>query len=192
MIARMTPTLGWTRSRHCGRAEGGVTAELRNWSGTYRFTAREVIEARTVGDVRRAVAAGGRVRAVGTRHSFNDLADNGATLVSVTGIPPDPVIDEPARTVTAGAGMSYGALATWLQERGWALGNLGSLPHISIGGATATGTHGSGSRNQILSAAIAGLEFVAADGESRHVSRADPDFDGMPVGLGAFGIVVRV
>jgi alditol oxidase len=169
-----------------------VTAQLRNWSGTYQFTARQVITARTVDEVRRAVAAGGCVRAVGTRHSFNDLADNGATLVSVAGIAPDPVIDTAARTVTAGAGMSYGALAAWLQDRGWALHNLGSLPHISIAGATATGTHGSGSGNQILSAALAGLEYVAADGEVRTADRSAPDFAGMPVGLGAFGIVVRV
>ena len=169
-----------------------MTAELRNWSGTYRFTARELIQARTVADVQRAVAAGGRVRAIGTRHSFSDLADNGATLVSVTGIPPDPVIDEAARTVTVGAGTSYGVLAAWLQDRGWALGNLGSLPHISIAGATATGTHGSGSRNRILSAALAGLDYVAADGELRHAGRPDHDFDGMAVGLGAFGVVVRV
>ena len=67
-----------------------MTSELQNWSGTYRFTARELVSARTVEDVQRAVAAGGRVRALGTRHSFNDLADNGATLVSVTGIAPDP------------------------------------------------------------------------------------------------------
>jgi xylitol oxidase len=173
---------------------GPVTAELRNWSGTYQFTAREVIAAQTVGEVQRAVAkaAGGRVRALGTRHSFNDLADNGATLVDVTGIAPDPVIDAAAGTVTAGAGMSYGALASWLQDRGWALGNLGSLPHISVAGATATGTHGSGSRNQVLSAAVAGLEYVAADGELRRARRGDEGFAGMPVGLGAFGIVVRV
>jgi xylitol oxidase len=169
-----------------------VTSELQNWSGTYRFTARELVSARTVEDVRRAVAAGGRVRALGTTHSFNDLADNGATLVSVTGIAPDPVIDEAAGTVTAGAGMSYGALASWLQGRGWALHNLGSLPHISIAGATATGTHGSGSRNQILSAALAGLEYVAADGELRQAGRQDQEFNGLAVGLGAFGIVVRV
>lgn len=169
-----------------------VTPELWNWSGTYRFTARALVEARTVDDVRRAVAAGGRVRAIGTRHSFNDLADNGATLVSVTGIAPDPVIDEAAGTVTAGAGMSYGALAAWLQDRGLALGNLGSLPHICVGGAIATGTHGSGSGNRILSAAVAGLDYVAADGELRHAARGEPDFDGMAVGLGAFGIVVRV
>lgn len=173
-----------------------VTTELRNWSGNYQFTARAVIAARTIDEVRRAVAEAGagsdRVRAVGTRHSFNDLADNGATLVDVTGIDPAPVIDAEARTVTAGAGTSYGTLAAWLQVRGWALGNLGSLPHISVAGATATGTHGSGSGNQVLSAAVAGLEYVAADGELRRADRATAGFAGIAVGLGAFGIVVRV
>jgi len=169
-----------------------MTSELQTWAGTYRFTARQVIAARTVDDVRRAVTAGGRVRALGTRHSFNDLADNGATLVTVTGIPPDPVLDEASRTVTVGAGTTYGALAAWLQERGWALANMASLPHISIAGATATGTHGSGSRNQILSAAVAGLGYVDADGGLRHAGRPDPGFDAMAVGLGAFGLVVRV
>ena len=169
-----------------------MTAQLSNWSGTYQFTARELVAARTVEEVQRAVAAGGRVRALGTRHSFTDLADNGAVLVSVTGIAPDPVIDATAGTVTAGAGMSYGALASWLQARGWALHNLGSLPHISIAGATATGTHGSGSRNQILSAALTGFDYVAADGELHHADRSAAEFDGMAVGLGAFGIIVRV
>jgi len=173
-----------------------VTAELRNWSGTYQFTAHDVITARTVDEVQQTVAKakadGGRVRAIGTRHSFNDLADNGATLVSVAGIAPDPEIDEAKGTVTVGAGTSYGALAAWLQDRGWALGNLGSLPHISIAGATATGTHGSGSGNQVLSAAVTGLQYVAADGELRQADRSAPDFAGLPVGLGAFGIVVRI
>ena len=173
-----------------------MTGELRTWSGTYQFTARTVIAARTIDDVRRAVTAGNtagtRVRALGTRHSFNDLADNGATLVTVTGIAPDPVLDETARTVTVGGGISYGALASWLQRRGWALHNMGSLPHISVAGATATGTHGSGSRNQILSAAIAGLDYVDADGELRHADRADEEFGALAVGLGAFGIIVRV
>jgi alditol oxidase len=169
-----------------------VTAQLENWSGNYRFTARRVIAARTVDDVRRAVAAEGRVRALGTRHSFNDLADNAATLVTVTGIAADPVLDETSRTVTVGAGTTYGTIAAWLQERGWALHNMGSLPHISIAGAIATGTHGSGSRNRILSASVAGLDYIAADAEPRHATRSDPDFAGLAVGLGAFGIVVRV
>jgi xylitol oxidase len=113
-------------------------------------------------------------------------------LVTVTGIVPDPVLDETSRTVTVGAGTTYGAIASWLGERGWALGNMASLPHISIGGAIATGTHGSGTGNQVLPAAVAGLDYVDAAAELRHIGRSDPDFDGMAVGLGAYGIVVRV
>ena len=171
---------------------GHMTPELRTWAGTYTFKARELIAAKSISDVQRAVAAGGPVRALGSRHSFTDLADTTGTLISVTGIDPDPVLDEPARTVTVGAGMTYGALADWLTERGWALANMASLPHISIGGTIATGTHGSGAGNQILSAAVAGLEFVGADSEVHRARRGDPGFEGIPVGLGAFGIVTRV
>jgi xylitol oxidase len=129
---------------------------------------------------------------VGTRHSFNDLADTTGTLISVQGIDADPVLNPRARTVTVGAGATYGALASWLEERGWALGNLASLPHITIGGAIATGTHGSGFGNQVLAAAVAGLQYVDAAGVVREARRGDADFSGMPVGLGAFGIVTRV
>lgn len=169
-----------------------MTSELRNWAGTFAYSAGRVVHARTVDDVRQAVLEGGRVRAVGTRHSFNDLADTTGTLITVSGIEPDPVLNPEARTVTIGAGVTYGALARWLEERGWALGNMGSLPHITIGGAIATGTHGSGAGNQVLSAAVAGLQYVDAAGADRDARRGDPDFPGMPVGLGAFGIVTRV
>src|SRR5262249_34963154 len=162
--------------------------QLSNWSGTYQFTAREVIAARTIGDVQKAVQHGRKVRAVGTRHSFNDLADDGAPLVDVTGSAPAAVLDEEERTATKAPGHYCGVLAAWLEARGSALHSLRSLPHISIAGAAATGTHGSGSRNKILSAAIAGIEYVAADGEIRQATRGDDSFEGMPVGLGAFGI----
>src|SRR5580692_9010463 len=98
-----------------------VASELRNWAGTYTYTARGIVHARTVDDVRRVVLEGGRVRALGTRHSFNNLADTTGTLISVSGIDPDPVLNPGARTVTIGAGATYGALANWLEERGWAL-----------------------------------------------------------------------
>ena len=119
--------------------------------------------------------SGGRVRALGTRHSFNDLADNGATLVTVTGIaaragPRRGRADGHGRRRRPPTARSRGGC----KRRGWALHNLGSLPHISVAGATATGTHGSGSRNQVLSAAVAALEYVDADGELRHAGRADP------------------
>lgn len=163
----------------------------QNWAGTYTYRA-PIVQAGTVEEVQRLVRAGGRVRALGTRHSFNDLPDTDGTLVSVTGIDPGFVLDEAARTVEVGAGTRYGILARWLHERGWALHNLGSLPHISVGGATATGTHGSGVGNGVLTTAIRAIEYVDATGELARVAVGDADFEGMAVGLGAYGVVVRL
>jgi len=165
----------------------------RTWAGTHTFAAPRILNATTVEQVQDAVRTrAGRVRALGTRHSFHDLADTDGTLITVTGIDPDPVLDESARTVTVGGGIRYGELALWLEERGWALHNMGSLPHISVAGATATGTHGSGNTLGTLSTAVRALEFVDAGGELRTIAAGDPDFAGHVVHLGAIGIVTRI
>lgn len=164
----------------------------RNWAGTYEYTAPTIVEATSVDDVRAAVARPGRVHALGTRHSFTDLPDTTGTLIDVTGLPPVLRLDPEAATATVSAGTRYGDVAVALDEHGWALHNLGSLPHINVGGATATGTHGSGDRNGVLTTAVRALRFVDAAGELREVRRGEPDFAALAVGLGAFGIVVEV
>jgi len=170
-----------------------MTTAGATWAGTHTFTAPSIVEARSIDEVVAAVAGTrGNIRALGTRHSFTDLADTTGTLVTVTDVPAEPELDAAARTVTVGAGTRYGVLAAWLQKRGWALHNLGSLPHISIAGATATATHGSGVGNGCLSTAIAALTYVDADADLVTVGRGEPDFPALAVGLGAFGIVVRV
>ncbi|NQX11692.1 FAD-binding protein [Microbacteriaceae bacterium VKM Ac-2855] len=163
-----------------------------NWAGTYEFTAAEILEPTSIDELRRIVREHDRVRGLGTRHSFNGLADTPGALVFLGALPADPVIDAEAMTVTVGAATRYGVVASHLNGLGFALHNMGSLPHISVAGATATGTHGSGDGNGNLSTAVSALELVTADGELRTVRRGDPGFDGIVVGLGAFGIVTRV
>jgi len=163
-----------------------------NWAGNHTFTAARIHRPETLDEVRRLVAAARHVRAIGTRHSFNGIADSVGDLIDLGGMEPGFVIDRDRMTVTVAANTTYGTLAAYVQAQGYALHNMGSLPHISVVGATATGTHGSGDRNRTLSAAVAGLELVAASGDLVTVRRGDEGFDGMPVGLGAFGIVTRV
>jgi xylitol oxidase len=127
------------------------------------------------------------VRVLGSRHSFNDIADS-AELLSLAGLAPDVRVD--GRTVSFAAGLTYGELAPALD--GLALHNLASLPHISVAGAVATATHGSGDRNGNLATAVSGLELVTSAGELVRAARGDPDFDGLVVGLGALGAVTRV
>jgi xylitol oxidase len=165
---------------------------LTTWAGNRTYAAARVHEPRTVEQVQEVVAGARRVRALGTRHCFNDIADTEHDLVRLDALDPEIAVDEAARTVTVAAGTRYGALARVLHPRGWALDNLASLPHISVAGAVATATHGSGDRSPNLAAAVAALDLVTADGSVRHVARGDADFPGAVVGLGALGVVVRV
>ena len=163
-----------------------------NWAGTYDYRAPRIEAATSVDDVRRLLAEPGRVHTLGTRHSFTDLPDTDGTLVDVSGLTGGFALDESARTVSVNAGTRYGELAIWLDAQGWALHNLGSLPHISVGGATSTGTHGSGDANGVLTTAVRGIRYVGADGELHEVRHGDADFPALAVGVGAFGVIVSL
>jgi xylitol oxidase len=145
----------------------------------------------TLEEVREIVAAARQVRALGSRHSFNDIAA-AEEQVTLTALPADVVVDRDAATVSFGAGLTYGELAAALEREGVALHNLASLPHISVAGAVATATHGSGDANGNLATAVAALELVTSSGELVTAARGAPDFEGMVVGLGALGVVTRL
>jgi alditol oxidase len=164
----------------------------QNWAGNLTYRARAVHHPGSIEDVQALVAGSESVRGLGSRHSFSDIADTTGDLIVLDRLDQDLIIDAGARTVTAPAGARYGDLARALHAEGWALGNLASLPHISVAGTVATGTHGSGVGNRSLSAAVAGLELVTADGGIRSIRRGDADFDGSVVSLGALGIVTQV
>jgi xylitol oxidase len=164
----------------------------RNWAGNHTYRAERVVRPTSSEELQELVAGAERVRALGSRHSFTDLTDTEGVLVSLADLPSDLALDEPAGTVTVGAGQDYGAVAAAIEERGWALANLASLPHISIGGAVATGTHGSGDRLGSLAAAVAAVELVGPDGEARWLARGDDGFEGSVVALGALGVGTRL
>ncbi len=145
----------------------------------------------TLEELQEIVAAARQVRAVGSHHSFNDIAD-AEDQVTLSALPADVVVDRDAATVSFGAGLTYGELAGALEREGVALHNLASLPHISVAGAVATASHGSGDANRNLATAVAALELVTSSGELVTAARGDTDFDGMVVGLGALGIVTRL
>jgi alditol oxidase len=171
---------------------GEVLTREHNWADNHTFTATRIHRPASVAELCHIVARAPRVRAIGARHSFNGVADSPGELIDLGGINPDFVIDREGRTVTLGGGASYAVLAAYLQREGRALHNMASLPHVTVAGATATGTHGSGDGLGNLATAVAGLEIVTATGEMAKVRRGDENFDGMVVGLGAFGIVTRI
>jgi xylitol oxidase len=164
----------------------------RNWAGNYRYAATAIHEPASVDELRRVVEGATRLHALGSRHSFNAVADTEGELVHLGRLGPDIRIAPDGASVSVNSATHYRELARVLQAAGLALHNLGSLPHISIGGACSTGTHGSGDRNGNLSSAVIGLEIVLADGSLIAADRTDARFDGMVVALGALGVVTRL
>ncbi|MDF9278963.1 FAD-binding protein [Arthrobacter sp. EH-1B-1] len=163
-----------------------------NWAGNLAYGASILHEPASVDEVRRIVAGVSSIRALGSRHSFNSIADGTAALLSTAALTGPVTVDRDRSTVTVGAGIRYGELAQELEREGIALANLASLPHISVGGAVATGTHGSGKRNRSLAAAVVGLELVTGSGDLVRFTTSDPDFEGAVINLGVLGIVTRL
>ncbi len=163
----------------------------RNWADNYTYRAEQLHRPTTIEQVQEIVANAASVHVLGSRHSFNDIADS-AELISLENLPAEVVVDHGAHTVSLGGGVKYGQLVKALNEEGVALHTLASLPHISVAGAVATATHGSGVTCGNLATAVAGLAIVTSGGQIIKASRGDPDFDGLVVGLGALGAVTRI
>jgi xylitol oxidase len=173
-------------------AQQATGAPRTNWAGNYTFRAQHLYEPKTAAEVQQIVKECPKLRALGRGHSFNSIADSTTNQISLKSLN-SIELSHAARTVTVGAGVTYGALAPVIDAQGYAVHNLASLPHVSVIGACATGTHGSGSNNGNLSTAVSAIEFVAADGSLHTLSRAqDGDrFLGAIVNLGALGIVTK-
>jgi len=168
-------------------------APRENWAGNITYSTDRVHTPATEDEVRAVVKSCSKLRPLGTRHSFNTIADSTQNQISLMRLD-EITVDDKAKMVTVGGGVKYGQLAPVIESRGFALHNLASLPHISVAGAIATATHGSGVHNGNLATAVSGLEIVTANGAVMEISRKNYDdrFNGVVVGLGALGVVTRV
>jgi xylitol oxidase len=171
-----------------------TTVPLTNWARNVRFRAEQLHRPSSIAELQQLVSKSARVRALGTGHSFNEIADTTGDLVSVAGLPTRLDIDAQARTVTVSGGTRFAELGRELHQAGFAIPNTASLPHISVAGGCSTGTHGSGETVGNLSSFVSAVELVTADGDLITCSReTDPDrFDGTVVALGALGIVTAL
>src|SRR5213593_4348978 len=168
--------------------------KLKNWAGNLEYSTDRLYSASSLEQVRSYVKKQNKLKVLGTRHCFNDIADSTDNFLSLKPMDELVAVEPEGRTVTVGAGITYGQLCPYLHSKGFALHNLASLPHISIAGAVSTATHGSGEKNGNLATAVSALEIVTADGAVVKLSRRQDGeaFLGAVVGLGAVGVITKV
>ncbi|WP_105968876.1 FAD-binding protein [Streptomyces geranii] len=167
---------------------------LTNWAGNIIYTPKELHRPHSLSALRVLVGESRRVRVLGSGHSFNEIAEpgDGGVLLSLSALPQEIDVDTVARTVRVGGGVRYAELARVVHARGLALHNMASLPHISVAGSVATGTHGSGVGNGSLAAAVREVELVTSDGSTLTIARGEDGFDGAVTALGALGVVTAL
>jgi xylitol oxidase len=164
---------------------------MQNWSKNVDFNDRAFLQPESLTELQELVRSNAKIRARGTAHCFNEIANTSSYAISLAKMPKIIEISAATNSVTVSSGLTYGELAPALHDQGWALNNLASLPHISIAGSISTGTHGSGIKNQNLANQVLSLDIVTAEGELRHIDRANPAFNALVIGLGLGGVVYQ-
>ena len=172
----------------------GGRRKTQSWAGNLEYSTDRLYAATSLEQVRDYVRKENRLKVLGTRHCFNNIADSKDSFLSLKPMNEVIAIDPAKHTVTVSGGITYGQLCPYLDSKGFALQNLASLPHISVAGACSTATHGSGEKNGNLATAVSGLELVIASGEVVNLTRERDGgtFRAAVVGLGALGVITNV
>ena len=100
-----------------------------NWSGNYTYSTNHLLQPTTVEETQAEVKQCAHLRALGSRHSFNGIADSRQNQIAPAALKSID-IDEAAKTVTVGAGVRYGDLAPVIDARGFALHNQIGRAHV--------------------------------------------------------------
>jgi L-gulono-1,4-lactone dehydrogenase len=142
----------------------------------------------------RAAAQDRRVRVAGAGHSFSDIALTEGSQLSLERLTGVLDVDRSSGLVRVQGGITIRELNARLAEHGLALENLGDIDVQSIAGAISTATHGTGARLRNISAQVAELTLVLADGSTlRCAEEIDSEvFRAARVGLGALGVIAEV
>ncbi|MET0777265.1 MAG: D-arabinono-1,4-lactone oxidase [Pseudomonas mandelii] len=167
----------------------------RNWSGGQSCLPAARLAPKSLDELTQVIRqAPGKVRPVGSAHSFSALVPTDGTLLSLsyfTGL-----LDHNAQTLQAefAAGTPMSRMGTPLKDIGQALQNMADIDYQTLAGAIATSTHGTGKNFQSYSAHVCGLQLVNANGEVLDCdSTRHPEvFSAARVSLGALGVVTKV
>jgi L-gulonolactone oxidase len=171
-----------------------------NWTAIESGVSERVVAPASAAEVQEAVvgaaAAGTRVRAVGSGHSFTGAASAPGVRLELDRLARLVDVDNTTGRVTVEPGLPLHRLNAMLAAHGLALPNLGDIDRQTVAGAISTGTHGTGASLPGLAAQVVTLAMVTGAGDMVSWDADAPDtadlVDAARVSLGALGVITRV
>ena len=179
--------------QHILAEDGGDIPQ--NWAKTVYYN-HTIHYPKTVEEIQHILQYHAKIRVLGSMHSFNNITklpqEFNGVYISMSNM--NQVIKCcRGERVTIQPGITFGELGEYLHERNFGFHNMASLPHITVGGAISTGTHGAGVFNGNLASHVMQVKLISADGKLRtYRIGQDPEFQHIPVSFGLAGIIVEI
>lgn len=165
-------------------------AGWNNWAGNVDCQPSQIVEPRSLAEVRSSLGGSDPIRVAGSGHSFTPIVATDGTLISLRHLTGILAVDRAAMTAEIAAGTRIADLGAELQSAGLALANQGDVDVQMIAGAISTGTHGTGMTLGSLSTMVSGLKLVTAGGEI--VEIGDSELKAAALSLGTLGVIGSV
>ena len=161
-----------------------------SWNENVTYNYKSLFKITKEEELQEIIKKSEKIRIFGTKQSSADIASGTATLIDITTYNKILSFDDAAHTVTMQSGVILKDLLEAIEAKGWCIPCLPDINTITIGGALATGTHGTSGK--LLCEYMTTCSMVLADGSLKRITEKDALIDAARVSLGVLGVMSEI
>ena len=161
-----------------------------SWNENVTYDYKSLFKITTEAELQDVIKNSEKIRVFGTKQSSADIAAGLETLLDITTYNKILSYNDAAHKVTVQSGVILGDLLEAIEAKGWCIPCLPDINTITIGGALATGTHGTSGK--LLCEYITSCRIVLADGSIKEVTNKDDLINAVRVSLGVLGVMSEI
>jgi len=161
-----------------------------SWNENLKYSYKSLYSITTEKELQEVISKADKIRFFGTRQSSADIAAGTETLIDITTYNKILSFNESEYTVTVESGVILGDLLEAIEAKNWCIPCLPDINTITIGGALATGTHGTSGK--LLCEYMTKCRLVLADGSIKEINDKDELIHAVRVSLGTLGVMSTI
>ena len=161
-----------------------------SWNENVQHNYKQLLTVTKEEELVKAVKNADKIRVFGKKQSSSDIQAGTDTLVDITSYNNVVSVNKETKEVTVQSGIALGDLIDTVQAEGWCIPCLPDINTITIGGALATGTHGT--NGFILAKYVSKFRTVLADGTIKEFTNDDKEMDAFRLSLGVLGFFSEI
>jgi L-gulonolactone oxidase len=161
-----------------------------SWNENVTYNYKQLFKITTEEELQDVIKNSEKIRVFGTKQSSADIASGLETLLDITSYNKILSFDDVEHKVTVQSGVILRDLLEAIEAKGWCIPCLPDINTITIGGALATGTHGTSGK--LLCEYMTNCSMVLADGSLKVIDQKDELIDAVRVSLGVLGVMSEI